>query len=56
MERVHELSRKDPASEGVTLNTEDAGNVSLYQHLGYKLIGQAEVSPELKTWCFYRPD
>lgn len=56
IERVHELSQNDSDSRGVTLNTEDIGNVSLYQHLGYTLVGHATVSTELETWCFFRPD
>lgn len=41
---------------GVTLTTEDQVNVSLYEHLGYEVIGQATVAPELRTWGFFRPD
>lgn len=56
IEQVHLLSRKDAESKGVTLNTEDANNVSLYEHLGYKLVGHTTVAPELETWGFFRPD
>lgn len=56
IERVHVLSREDPASEGVTLTTEDEANVALYEHLGYELVGRATVAPELTTWGFFRPD
>ena len=36
--------------------TEDAGNVALYEHLGYEVTGHAIVAPELETWNFFRPD
>ena len=56
IERVHELSRTDSRSVGVTLTTEDPGNVSLYQHFGYEIVGQASVAPGLTTWGFFRPN
>ena len=56
IERVHEMSRIDERSVGVTLTTEDPANVPLYRHLGYEIIGHAEVAPELRTWGFFRPD
>jgi hypothetical protein len=48
------MSAADPASAGVTLNTEDPRNVALYQHLGYEIIGHAAVAAELETWGFFR--
>ncbi len=56
IDHVHLMSRVDPQSEGVTLTTEDAANLPLYEHLGYELVGQATVAPGLTTWAFYRPD
>jgi len=56
IDRVHELSRDDDESRGVTLTTENPSNVSLYQHFGYDILGQAVVGPELTTWGFFRPD
>ena len=56
IEHVHEMSRLDERSVGVTLTTEDPANVPLYQHMGYEIIGHAEVAPELRTWGFFRPD
>jgi len=56
IERVHELSRNDPASSGVSLTTENPRNVSLYRHYGYDLVGEAVVAPGLTTWGFYRKD
>lgn len=56
IDSVHERSRQDPKSAGVTLTTEDPGNVSLYEHFGYEIVGQAAVAPGLTTWGFFRPD
>lgn len=56
IEHVHMLSQNDSESDGVTLNTEDANNLPLYEHLGYDLVGHAEVAPGLETWVFFRPD
>jgi GNAT superfamily N-acetyltransferase len=53
---VHDLSRADPLSCGVTLSTETERNVPLYDHFGYRLMGYARVSDDLETWAFFRPD
>jgi predicted acetyltransferase len=51
---VHDLSRVDPRSSGVTLSTEAANNVPLYHHFGYQLLSHARVSDDLETWAFFR--
>jgi GNAT superfamily N-acetyltransferase len=56
LDALHERSCHDPESHGVSLNTEDPGNIPLYQHFGYRVIGQGRVSDELQTWGFYRQD
>ncbi|HEX2220699.1 MAG TPA: GNAT family N-acetyltransferase [Gemmatimonadales bacterium] len=56
LERVHALSRELPDSAGVTLTTETATNVALYQRFGYRIVGHREIAPGLETWGFYRPD
>ena len=56
LDAVHELSRLDPASAGVSLSTEDPNNVPLYQHCGYEIRGYERVSDGLETWVFFRPD
>lgn len=53
---VHALSVDDPTSCGVSLTTEDEGNVALYRHLGYEVIGEGHVHPSLTSWAFYRAD
>ncbi len=55
LDRVHDLSSADPGSAGVSLTTELARNVSLYEHFGYRVTGHARVAPELETWGFFRP-
>jgi GNAT superfamily N-acetyltransferase len=52
---VHDLSRDDPSSGGVTLSTEDPKNLPLYQKFGYELLGHAAVADGLETWAFFRP-
>ena len=54
IEAVHQISMDDPTSEGVTLTTEHEANISLYKHLGYEVLGQANVSPTLTTWGLFR--
>jgi GNAT superfamily N-acetyltransferase len=56
LERVHHLSRDLPESRGVTLTTETAANVPLYQRFGYGIVGHATIAPGLETWGFFRPD
>lgn len=56
LESVHDLSAHDPVSTGVTLTTELPGNVPLYEHFGYGIVGSAKVEGELTTWGFFRPD
>lgn len=56
IEHVHSISRQTPDSRGVTLSTEEPTNVPLYEHLGYAIIGQADIAPGLRTWGFFRSD
>lgn len=68
LDALHALSASDPASTGVSLNTESEKNVALYRHVGYRVVGEADladgapVAPgsadrrQLHTWCLYRPD
>ncbi len=53
---VHQLSAEDPISNGVSLTTEDEANVALYRHLGYEIVGHANVTSTLATWAFFRAD
>lgn len=56
LEFVHALSAADPTSEGVSLTTEDPGNVPLYESFGYEITGHGQISPEVETWVFFRQD
>ena len=56
LDAVHDASRQDPHSCGVTLTTEDPANVPIYEHLGYANLGSARVSDTLETWGFFRRD
>lgn len=56
LDAVHEMSRRDPVSTGVSLTTEDPKNVALYQHFGYRIVGHAKVDDALETWGFFRDE
>ena len=56
LDAVHDASRRDPRSCGVTLTTKDPANVPLYEHLGYANMGTARIADTLETWGFFRPD
>jgi GNAT superfamily N-acetyltransferase len=56
LDAVHAMSASAPDSCGVSLTTEVAGNVPLYQHVGYIQIGHAVVPGALETWALFRPD
>jgi GNAT superfamily N-acetyltransferase len=56
LDYVHALSRDDPQSSGVSLTTENPANVPLYEHVGYRVIGEVEITPGLVCWGFFRAD
>ena len=56
LDAAHEMSLQEPESGGVSLTTEDHGNVALYQRFGYEIIGHIKVSQDLETWGFFRAD
>ena len=51
---VHKLAVADPQSTGVSLTTELAENVKLYEHFGYRVVGHKRVGPGLETWGMFR--
>jgi GNAT superfamily N-acetyltransferase len=55
LERVHAAADADPRSDGVSLSTELAKNVTLYEYFGYRVAGHAPVGPGLETWVMFRP-
>ena len=56
LDELHTMSAIHPDSCGVTLTTDEPGNVSLYQHFGYRLTGEVEVPGAFRTWGFFRAD
>ncbi len=56
LQAVHAMSARDPDSEGVSLSTENPGNVPLYRHFGYEVLGEADVAGAFTTWVMFRPD
>jgi ribosomal protein S18 acetylase RimI-like enzyme len=55
LDAVHWMSGEDLGSTGVTLSTEVPANLRLYEHFGYRTLGEAAVE-ELVTWTMFRPD
>jgi len=51
---VEALVSAHQTSTGVSLNTEVESNVNFYLHLGYELVGQAEVDKGIRTWGFFK--
>ena len=54
LDAVHEMSRRDPDSTGVSLTTEVESNVGLYLHFGYDLVGHVKAGDAVDTWVFFR--
>jgi len=52
---VSDLANADPRSSGVSLTTETSENVKLYEHCGYKVVGEARVADSFQTWGLFRP-
>jgi hypothetical protein len=50
------MSRARPDSTGVSLSTEREGNVGLYEHCGYEVLGSARVGDAFTTWSMFRRD
>ena len=55
LDAVHELSASHLESRGVMLTTESPGNVTLYEHFGYRVLGHGRLE-DLESWVMYRPD
>ena len=49
LDAPHEMSRRDPTSSGVTLNTEAPHNVPIYQHFGYDVISHVRLGRDRET-------
>jgi GNAT superfamily N-acetyltransferase len=51
---VHTLAGADEGSAGVSLTTERAENVAVYEHFGYVVQGHTRVAAGLETWGMFR--
>ncbi len=49
---VKDLAFEHAGSTGVCLNTEVESNVALYEHLGFEVVGEADVD-DVHTWCMF---
>jgi len=56
LKAIHQVSRQDPTSEGVTLFTETESNVGFYQHMGYEVLANFNVVEGVHSWAFFRAD
>ena len=54
IDAVHRMSDADADSTGVSLTTERDRNVKLYEHFGYGVIAQKQVSDDVQTWGLFR--
>lgn len=57
LDALHEMSRSDADSNGVSLTTETPRNLPFYEHFGYRILGHGE-TPDggLETWTLFRSD
>jgi GNAT superfamily N-acetyltransferase len=53
LDAVRELAAADPGSAGVSLTTERARNVELYEHVGYAVTGHVRIDEDLETWGMF---
>jgi len=51
---VADLQGADAQSSGVSLTTETSENVKLYEHCGYRVVGEARVADSFQTWGLFR--
>jgi ribosomal protein S18 acetylase RimI-like enzyme len=49
-----DLTRADPASQGLTLTTELEHNVRLYEHFGFQRTGRKRVGDAFDSWGMFR--
>ncbi|HSM07406.1 MAG TPA: GNAT family N-acetyltransferase [Gemmatimonadota bacterium] len=54
LDAVHGMSERDETSMGVSLTTEVAQNLALYEHFGYEIVGSSEVGSAFTTWTMFR--
>ncbi len=54
LDQVHRHAAEDSRARGVSLTTELAGNVALYEHAGYWITGRARVADAFESWGMFR--
>ena len=54
MDEANRISSEDPRSEALCLSTESPGNLPYYEHLGFNVVGDADVGA-LHTWALIKP-
>jgi len=54
LDRAQEVAGAREGMQGVSLTTEDPGNLLFYRHVGYEVIGHARISGTLETWALFR--
>lgn len=55
LDAAHAVAAGDEGSTGVSLSTELAGNLPLYQRFGYQVEGHVRVDEALESWTLFRP-
>lgn len=55
LQEVSRFSDATAESAGVSLTTELPGNVRLYEHFGYQVVGENRVDNAFTTWTMFRP-
>ena len=55
LDAVHALSEAHPTSTGVALDTQNATNVPLYEHFGYRVIAKTTLE-HIDVWYMFRPN
>lgn len=55
LDAVQEISRKNPASVGVALDTESTDSLNFYEHNGYHTIAQDKLESN-QVWLLLRPN
>ena len=53
LETVIARASADRSSAGVSLTTETAANVKLYEHFGFEVVGHAKVAGTFETWGLF---
>jgi ribosomal protein S18 acetylase RimI-like enzyme len=53
VDAVRMLSDADPTSLGVSLTTETPRNITLYEHLGFRVVAHTTIAPGFESWGLF---